>query len=92
MDIRYFYWVLVGALAFESPYRDLVAIIAASIYVVGVLMDADLSGLSFGLNNIGIWFVIMPSFDFGINVFATWTILVSINYLIVKYIWSRRGM
>jgi len=89
MDLRYFFWILVGAFAFESPYRDLVAIIAVVIYSVGVLMEGDISGLSFGLNNVGIWFVIIPYFEFDLNVFAVWVILCSVNYLVVKNVWTR---
>ncbi len=89
MDTRYFYWVLVGVLAFESPNRELVAIILAAIYTIGVLKNLDLPGLSFGINCCGIWILLFPSFDYGIKVYAMWVILLSINYLIVKGIWAK---
>ena len=90
MDIRYYYWLLVGLLAFESPNREFVAVILAAIYTISVLVELDLSGLSFGINCCGIWIILFPSFNYNLGIYAAWVLLVSINYLVVKAVWKRR--
>lgn len=91
MDLRFLYWIMVGAMAFESPYRDLVAIIAAAIYIVGVIIEFDLPGISIGLNSIAIWFALFPRVEFSLTTYAIWVILISINYLVVKAYWNWRS-
>ena len=88
MDYRYLFWFLVGAVTYESSYRDFVAIIASAIYFAGVIKDWDATGFSFGLNCIGIWLIIFPSFVYKPLVFDMWVILISINYLLVKKFWG----
>lgn len=89
MDIRYYYWLLVGLLAFESPNREFVAVILAAIYTISVLVELDLSGLSFGINCCGIWILLFPNFSYGVQVYILWIILISFNYLLVKFLWTR---
>lgn len=88
MDLRYIYWLMVGAFAFESPYRDLIAAIAAAIYIVGAVTDMDLSGISFGLSNIAIWLMLFPRIEYSFGLFAFWVICISANYLLIKAFWN----
>lgn len=88
MDLRFYYWVFLGIVSQESPYRDYVAIVASVLYVYGCIFKRDVSGLVFGLNNMGIGLLLFTNFDYSVFLIGIWVILVSINYLIVKYLWG----
>lgn len=90
MDLRFYFWVFLGMVSQESPYRNYVAIVASILYLYGCILKGDIPGLVFGANCIGMGFLLFTSFDYSIFLIAIWVILVSINYLVVKYLWGGR--
>lgn len=89
MDLRYFYWIIVGFLTYDSPNRAIILTILAVIYFIGVMIEKDIPGISFGINSTGSWVFLYPEFEYGPNLFAIWVIIISLNYLFVKAVWKR---